>query len=554
MSHDFAASHSASSQKTARRKVTFQTTIEDLEGRVLMSAAAARLRAAQAHVRVMRQPKVRVHLTRAQLLAARRAAQMPVINVTPNINVSTNVAGSTSSSTSTPSVSYVPATSSGGASTTGTKTAAALTTTGGQAAASNPSAGSSNTQTWPANVASSNPSSTTPGSSSSNASPGSAAAGTTTTAGSTTGNAGSASNAGSTTTGGTTSNSGSTTTGSTAGNAGSTTTGSTTSNAGSASNAGSTTTTTSPPTPPAPTFADGTLIVNDQSGVISEYSGGQGHLISTPVQQAMGIQPGQLTTVKAADFDRIPMGNDYFPDGMYLRNADTNEISRYAAGAFHVVSTPVVNKLGLNASNTVTLTSAQYNKVAKSSDYFPEGMLVQNAQTNEVDIYAAGQRHWISAQVAAKMNLAPSQYTVISADQFNAIPRGKDYFPDGTYLQNQTNGEVSLYSGGVNRVISSPVALVMGLNSSQWISVSASQYNSITKGDPYYPEGIFISNKATGEIDQFAGGQRHWVSAEAYAALKLPGGQIAALGADQFNAIPVGSNFVPPTTTPKSNA
>ena len=35
----------------------------------------------------------------------------------------------------------------------------------------------------------------------------------------------------------------------------------------------------------------------------------------------MGITAAQLTPVSAASFNLIPDGADYFPDGMYLRNA-----------------------------------------------------------------------------------------------------------------------------------------------------------------------------------------------------------------------------------------
>ena len=35
------------------------------------------------------------------------------------------------------------------------------------------------------------------------------------------------------------------------------------------------------------------------------------------------------------------------------------------------------------------------------------------------------------------MNLTTAKVTTISASQFNGIPQGKDYFPEGSYLQNQ---------------------------------------------------------------------------------------------------------------------
>ena len=147
------------------------------------------------------------------------------------------------------------------------------------------------------------------------------------------------------------------------------------------------------------------------------------------------------------------------------------------------------------------------------------------------------------------MNITAAQVTTISASQFNEIPQGPDYFPQGVYLQNQATGEISQYSGGYNHVVSVPVATVMGLTSSQLIPVTATQYNAIPQGNAYYPQGIFIENNQTGEVDQISGGQRYWVSAVAEAEIGLSSSQIAVIGADQFNAIPLAGTFVPPATS-----
>ena len=58
-----------------------------------------------------------------------------------------------------------------------------------------------------------------------------------------------------------------------------------------------------------------------------------------------------------------------------------------------------------------------------------------------------------------------------------------------------------------------------------------------------------MQNNQTGEIDQVSGGQRHWVSPQAAAQVLLASTQIAVIGADQFNAIPRSSDYVPPATT-----
>ena len=266
----------------------------------------------------------------------------------------------------------------------------------------------------------------------------------------------------------------------------------------------------------------------------------------------MNIKPAQLTSLDSSKFNLVPVGQDYFPENIFLRNNQTGEISRYSSGAFHVVSVPVVNTLGLNTSNVVTITATQYNKVNKGADYFAEGMLLKNVQTGELDIYNAGQRRTIPVPAQAKMNIAASSITTISASQFNAIPRGIDYFPEGSYVTNVVTGAIAQYSGGYLHSISTPVATVMGLKSTDLIPVTQGEYNAIPMGLAYYPNGIFVSNNQTGEVDQMSGGQRLWVSPQDVQALGLTSSQIAAISANEFNAIPVGGVFAMPASSSSS--
>ena len=61
----------------------------------------------------------------------------------------------------------------------------------------------------------------------------------------------------------------------------------------------------------------------------------------------------------------------------------------------------------------------------------------------------------------------------------------------------------------------------MGLTAKQWISVTPTQYNAIPKGNDYFPDGMFLENDPTTEIDQYSGGQLHWVSSLEYLAAGL---------------------------------
>jgi hypothetical protein len=491
MSHEEAASRSVREREASRRRVKFQATLEDLEGRVLLSAGVQRPRMAQAYMRLARMPRPRLRNLRQLQLASMRQGQ--TINLTPNINIQNSVLP--------PTTAGVPVTT----------TPATVVPQGPQALTPQ----GSTSQSWPANVApapSKPPTQTTQNPPASSTPPSS-----TTTP--TNGN----NNPGSTTT----------------------TPPATTPPA-------ATTPPVSPPSTPAtpapvpPSFPDGTMIVNAQTGEIAHYGGGVRHLVSPPVAARMGLSSGQLTAVATDKFNLIPSGQDYYPDGMFVRNVQNGEISRFSGGSFHWVSVPVATKLGLTGNDVATVTAEQYNKVPKGDDYFPEGMLIQNVQTGEINVYSGGQRHWISVPVASKMNLNVSKITTISASQFNKVAQGKDYFPEGAFLQNQVTGEISQYGNGQNRVVSAPVAVVMGLSPAQWISVSPGQYDSIPRGGHFYPEGIFIQNNQSGEISQFAGGERHWVSSEAATAVGLTGAKVATIGAEQYNALPRGGDFQAP--------
>jgi hypothetical protein len=283
-----------------------------------------------------------------------------------------------------------------------------------------------------------------------------------------------------------------------------------------------------------------------QTGEFDQYSSGTRHLISPPVATTLGLTAANTTNLTNRVFSSIPQGKDFFPEGAFLRNDQTKQIEQYSGGEGHFVSIPVGTKLGLGAAQVITISATQYNAITLGNDYFPEGMLIQNVQTNEVDIYSGGERHWISVPVMTRMNLTTSQATTISASQFNQIPQGKDYFPDGVYLQNQDTGEISQYSGGVNHMVSAPVVSAMGLTATQWISVTSAQYNAITKGSDYFPDGMFLQDDQTREIDQYSGGQLHWVSSLEALAAGLTPAQVVTIGDDQFSAIPRGSDFVAP--------
>src|SRR5271157_2160295 len=396
MAQDVAAVRSV--REASRHRVSFQTSMEDLEGRVLLSGGhRCKPPHVLVHVRVVHRQVPHARLPRG-LRVNYAQTQAPMINVP--INVQTTVSGSTATSAATPE-------STSAQSPTATTTSPSTATSSTSPTPTSTQQTTSTGQSSPALVATSTPTATpTPTATTSTLTPTATTSTPTPTA----------------------------TTSTPTPTATPTATNPTPTPTPTATTPTPTPTATTPtptptPTPPAPTpptFPDGTLLVDAETGEIDQYNDGSRHLISPCVAAKMGITAAQLTTVTAANFNLIPQGADYFPDGMYLRNAQTGEISQYSGGDFHLVSVPVATKLGLTGTNVVTITAEQYDKVAKGSDYFPEGMLIQNVQTGEVDIYNNGRRHWISVPVANTMNMTAAQVTTISASQFNEIPQGSD--------------------------------------------------------------------------------------------------------------------------------
>src|SRR5271166_1513627 len=100
MSHDVAAVRSV--RGASRRKVSFQTSMEDLEGRVLLSGGHHyRAPHVLVHVRVVHRPPAHLARLMRGLRVNYAQTQAPIINVP--INVQTTVNGGSATSTTSPS-------------------------------------------------------------------------------------------------------------------------------------------------------------------------------------------------------------------------------------------------------------------------------------------------------------------------------------------------------------------------------------------------------------------------------------------------------------------
>ncbi len=297
-----------------------------------------------------------------------------------------------------------------------------------------------------------------------------------------------------------------------------------------------------------PTFPDNTFVQDSTTGEISVYRSGTFHWVSPPVIAKMGLSPSQITTVENAEYTLVPKGSDYFPDGIFVQNSQTGEISRYSAGAGHLVTVPIANKLGLTAPQMATITPAQYNIMPRGNDYIPDGWFVQNTLNGAISQYSDGALHAVSPQVAGVLKLAPSQIVQIADDQYANLPKANDYYPEGIYIVNQQTGDFSQYSGGQLHWLSPSVLSSVNPPQSQTVLASAAQYNAISKGNDYFPDGMFLQNAKTGEISIYLLGQRHWISGPVYSQMGLTASQLVSISDAQYGAISRGTDYVPPAS------
>jgi hypothetical protein len=155
----------------------------------------------------------------------------------------------------------------------------------------------------------------------------------------------------------------------------------------------------------------------------------------------------------------------------------------------------------------------------------------------------------LSPQIATALGLSAANTTTIGVAQYVAIPQGKDYVPNGSFLQDSFTGQMVQYSDGTFRQVSQQVAGILKLSQSQIIKISDAQYTNLIKPGPYYPDGIFIENLSTGDISYYSGGQLHWLSPDVAAAVKPPLSNTVIETAANYSVIPRGSDYTPPTST-----
>jgi hypothetical protein len=172
-----------------------------------------------------------------------------------------------------------------------------------------------------------------------------------------------------------------------------------------------------------------------------------------------------------------------------------------------------------------------------------------NHQSKEISRYQDGVRQVLSPQIATALGLPDANTITIGVAQYVAIPQGKDYVPNGSFLQDNFTGQMVQYSDGIFRSVSQQVAGILKLQQSQIIKITDEQYRNLIKPSQYYPDGIFIENLSTGDISYYSGGQLHWLSPAVVATVKPPLSNTVIETAANYSVIPRGSDYTPPAST-----
>ena len=268
---------------------------------------------------------------------------------------------------------------------------------------------------------------------------------------------------------------------------------------------------------------------------------------SQPVQNAINLDPSQINSIDDATYQSIPKGQDYFPEGSFVMNRQSKEISYYGNGIRQVVSTPIAAKLGVSAANSIPLSVAQYAGIPQGNDYVPDGAFLQDNFTGQIGQYSNGIFHLVSQAVAGVMGLTQSQIIHISHDQYSELMKPSEYYPDGIFLQNVNTGEVSQYSGGQRHVLSQAVLAAVKPSQANMVVETVPNYAAIPRGNDYFPEGMIIKDKKTSDVSIYLGGQRHAISPQVAQAMNLTSTQIVSISDAQYMSISQGTDYTPST-------
>ena len=110
--------------------------------------------------------------------------------------------------------------------------------------------------------------------------------------------------------------------------------------------------------------------------------------------------------------------------------------------------------------------------------YFPEGMVIYDSTTGDIDIIEGGQKDPISPQLYAYMG-SPAETDIPDAE-FQDIPAGPQYFPAGMFVENQDTSQISMIQNGERYFISPQMEQILSQDLADTpVSIPAAQYDAI---------------------------------------------------------------------------
>ena len=251
------------------------------------------------------------------------------------------------------------------------------------------------------------------------------------------------------------------------------------------------------------------IVINSTGSNISIIEGGIRHYLSPEVYTYLG-NPA-YTTLPDAEFNAIPAGLQYFPDGMIVINGTGSNII-IQGGMRHYLSPEVYTYLGNPAFTT--LPDDEFNAIPTGLQYFPDGMIVQDGSSGgETSIIQGGQKRVVSATILQYLGFPHLTITIIPDDQYVGIPTGLPYVPQGLFVRDAGSGATDIIQGGQKHLVSPEVdSYLLALQTQQIVTIPSSEFNAIPLGLEYWPEGIIIFNKDADAICIIQNGEKCWLS------------------------------------------
>ena len=196
-----------------------------------------------------------------------------------------------------------------------------------------------------------------------------------------------------------------------------------------------------------PYFPDGMIVQDASTGAMSIIQGGDKRSLTPEVYRYLGNPP--VSIISANEYSAIPNCLYYFGINTIVANPSAGAVSIIQGGLDRGTNGPNFQYLG-NPQATLH-SEAQYAAVPTGLQYFPNGMIVQDATTNGLSVIHGDVKRLLSPAVYLYFGNPP--VTVITDAEYQAIPTGSQYFPDGMIVQDGPSGQISIVQGGLKELV-----------------------------------------------------------------------------------------------------